>query len=176
MIRVSQTWDTLTLKDKFMNIKRVNIPVLVARDAYVGQYNNHDLFAVYLEKNAFWKILNVLEDDTVIYTTDAVWVPKVVSGREYQNMAIQHNSQLSAKMSPLDDVERKYLKALIKPFRDKVTGIIKVHSDLTLRDYITIRLGNAMFDDRINLPYFKTGSMYVKMDAGRQYTPDELGL
>ena len=102
--------------------------------------------------------------------------PKVVTGRQYQQMTIQHNNQLMAEMSPLDDAERKYLKALIKPFRDKVTGIIRIHSDLTLRDYITIRLGNAMFDDRINLPFFKAGSMYVKMVAGRLYTPDELGL
>lgn len=175
-IRVSQTRDTLTLKEKFMNIKRTNIPVLVAHDAYVGQCNNHGLFAVYLEKNAFWKILNVLEDDTVIYTTDNVWVPKVVSGREYQQMTIQHNSQLIAEMSPLDDVERKYLKAVIKPFRDKVTGIIKVYSPSGKNAYISIRLGNAMFDDRVNLPYFKHDSMYRKMDSGRTYTVEELGL
>lgn len=159
-----------------MNIKKENIPVLVAPDAYVGTWDNHCIFSVYLEKNAFWKISHVDDDDMVIYTTGDNWNPKVVTGHQYQQMTIQHNSQLIAEMSPLDDVERKYLKAVIKPFRDRVTGVIKVYNSSGDKAYISIRLGRTMFDDRVNLPYFEQDSMYRKMDSGRMYTVEELGL
>ena len=159
-----------------MNIKKENIPVLVAPDAYVGRWNNHCIFSVYLEKNAFWKISHVGEDDMVIYTKDDNCKPYVLSGKEYQKLTIQHNNQLLAEMSPLDKVERQYIKAIIKPFRDKVTGIIKVPNSCGEKSYISIRLGNAMFDDRVNLPYFNSNSMYLKMETGRMYHVDELGL
>ena len=159
-----------------MNIKRENTPVLVRRECYVGKCNMHDLFAVYLENKAFWKIGNVCESDMVIYSTDHIWPPKEVSGREYQQMTIQHNNQLFAEMSPLDKDEKKYLKAIIKPFRNKVTGIIKVRNSSGEKSYISIRLGNTMFDDRVNLPYFNSNSMYLKMETGRMYHVDELGL
>ena len=91
-------------------------------------------------------------------------------------MTTQHNNQLIAEMSPLDNAERKYLKDIIKPFRDKVTGIIKVPTSCGEKCYISIRLGNAMFDDRVNLPYFNSNSMYLKMETGRMYHVEELGL
>ena len=158
-----------------MNIKKENIPVLVAPNAYVGTCNNHCIFSVYLEKDAFWKISNVDDNDMVIYTTDTSWNPKVITGQQYQKMTIQHN-KLIAEISPLDKVERKYLKTIIRPFRDKVTGIIKVPTMNGEKFYISIRLGNAMFDDRVNLPYFNKNSMYLKMETGRMYNVDELGL
>ena len=158
-----------------MNIKKENIPVLVAPDAYVGRWNNHCIFAVYLEKNAFWRISHVGDYDMVIYTKEDNCKPYLLSGSEYQKIAIQHNKQLIAEISPLDKEERKYLKAIIRPFRDKVTGIIKVHSS-DEESYISIRLGNAMFDDRVNLPYFNSNSMYIKMETGRMYHVEELGL
>ena len=159
-----------------MNIKKENIPVLVAPNAYVGACNNHCIFSVYLEKNAFWKISHVGDNDMVIYTTDNIWNPKVITGKQYQQLTIQHNNQLLVEMSPLDKEERKYLKAIIKPFRDKVTGIIKVPTSSGEKSYISIRLGNAMFDDRVNLPYFNSNSMYLKMETGRMYHVEELGL
>lgn len=155
-----------------MNIKKTNIPVLVAREAYVGQYNHHDLFAVYLERNAFWKILNVLEDDTVIYTTDSVWVPKVVSGKEYHQMTIQHNNQLLAERSPLDKGERRYLKGVINPIRDKVKYIVKL-ADGVMNEYIHV---SFILDGYLSFPDFEIGKMYKGMELGKHYTPDELGL
>ena len=159
-----------------MNIKKENIPVLVAPNAYVGTWNKHCIFSVYLEKNAFWKISHVDDNDIVIYTTEDNCNPQVASGIGYQQMTIQHNNQLFAEMSPLDNEERKYLKAIIKPFRDKVTGIIKVPTSCGEKAYISIRLGNAMFDDRVNLPYFNSNSMYIKMETGRMYHVEALGL
>ena len=157
-----------------MNIKKENIPVLVAPNAYVGACNNHCIFSVYLEKNAFWKISHVDDNDMVIYTTWDSWNPKVVTGHQYQQMTIQHNNQLIAEMSPLDDAERKYLKALIKPFRDKVKYIMRV-KDINLEEnYILISFNRA--SDCITLPNFKRGTMYKGMEEGKKYTLSELGL
>lgn len=153
-----------------MNIKRENIPVLVASNAYVGTCNNHCIFSVYLEKNAFWKISHVDNDDMVIYTTDGMCKPVRLTGKEYQQWTIQHNNQLLAKMSPLDNGERKYIKAVIKPFRDKVRYIIK-HNDGS-EEYITIDVG----DGSLIYPNFAKGTMYKGMELDKLYSPDELGL
>ena len=157
-----------------MNIKKENIPVLVASDAYVGRWNNHCIFSVYLEKNAFWKISHVDEDDMVIYTKEDNCKPYVLSGKEYQQLTIQHNNQLIAEMSPLDDAERKYLKAIIKPFRDKVKYITKANNTLLEENYIVIACNHNY--DYITLPNFKKDTMYKGMEEDRIYTPDELGL
>ena len=85
-----------------MNIKKENIPVLVSKHAYVGRWNNHCIFSVYLEKNALWKISHVGDDDMVIYTKDDNCKPYVLSGIEYKQLTIHHNNQLIAEMSPLD--------------------------------------------------------------------------
>ena len=157
-----------------MNIKKENIPVLVAPNAYVGTCNNHCIFSVYLEKNAFWKISHVDYNDMVIYTTGDSWNPKVVTGHQYQQMTIQHNNQLIAEMSPLDNTERKYLKAIIKPFRDKVKYITKATNTLLEENYIVIACNHNY--DYITLPNFKKDTMYKGMEEDRKYTLDELGL
>lgn len=71
----------------------------------------------------------------------------------------------------LDDVEREYLSAVIKPFRDKVTSIYKLNSN-EHKEYILINLE----DDFTNMPYFEAGTMYKGMETGKRYTLEELGL
>lgn len=77
----------------------------------------------------------------------------------------------------LDEVEKKYLSAVIKPFRDDVRDIRKMQSIYRLPDdgkeYIKIRMRS---DEEINLPYFRKGTMYKGMELGRRYTLEELGL
>lgn len=70
----------------------------------------------------------------------------------------------------LDDVERRYLSAVIKPFRDKVEYITK--KPLVYTEYIYIHT----YADNIMLPRFKEGTMYKGMKTNREYTPEELGL
>ena len=157
-----------------MNIKKENIPVLVAPNAYVGKCNNNCIFSVYLEKNAFWKISHVGDNDMIIYTTDNSFEPKVITGQQYLKLTIQHNNQLLAEMSPLDKEERKYLKAIIKPFRDKVKYIMRV-KDINLdENYILISFNRA--SDCITLPNFNRDKMYKGMKEGVKYSIEELGL
>lgn len=81
--------------------------------------------------------------------------------------------QQEYKKPILDDVEREYLSAVIKPFRDKVTNIYKLDFDYNeYKEYILINLE----DDYINMPNFATGTMYKGMEAGKEYTLEELGL
>ncbi len=71
----------------------------------------------------------------------------------------------------LDEVEKEYLKAVIKPFKNRVAGISKevcVDGDC----YINIDLLNEC----INFPYFKKETMYRGMEPYKIYTLKELGL
>ena len=72
----------------------------------------------------------------------------------------------------LDDVERKYLSAVIRPFRDKVLYIAKRSTMDRRKEHIYIDLT----DDVITLPCFMKGTMYKGMKTDKEYTPKELGL
>ena len=74
------------------------------------------------------------------------------------------------KKEILDEVEKEYLRAVIKPFRKSITYIIKeTFSD---KEYIELGLDY----DVIDLPYFKKGKMYKGMKEDKEYTLEELGL
>lgn len=79
----------------------------------------------------------------------------------------------------LDEVEKEYLKAVIKPFRDTVKTIIKI--DLNHEGVCEfIRIDHDEYDSRllgtINLPNFKKGTMYKGMEVNKEYTLEDLGL
>lgn len=72
----------------------------------------------------------------------------------------------------LDDTEKRYLKAVIRPFKNKVNHISK--KDCYDGDcYISIEIDD---DGDINLPYFKKETMYNGMEDNKEYTLKELGL
>ena len=77
----------------------------------------------------------------------------------------------------LDEVERKYLSYVIKPFRNKIDTISKLYTynniDYENNEYIYL----AMKDKRgYSLPLFKQGTMYKGMQQGKHYKLKELGL
>lgn len=80
----------------------------------------------------------------------------------------------------LDEKEKEYLSAVIRPFRKKVKYIKKVDICWGCNknyEYISGELGNK--DDVIDtlaLPYFPKGSMYKGMETDKKYTLEELGL
>lgn len=72
----------------------------------------------------------------------------------------------------LDDTEKRYLKAVIRPFKNRVRYI----SNKEWYDgdrYIFIVLDSG---EHIALPYFKKGTMYNGMKDNKEYTLKELGL
>ena len=71
----------------------------------------------------------------------------------------------------IDDVEREYLSAVIKPFRKKISYIRK--SKDFRKKYIKIVLCDG---DSMYFPYLANNAMYKGMKIDRNYTLEELGL
>ena len=81
---------------------------------------------------------------------------------------------LEAEDSILDEKERKYLSGVIRPFRDRITDIIKHKSyDFENKEYIVIHCNQS---ETTLFPYFEKGSMYKGMELNKEYTLKELGL
>ena len=73
----------------------------------------------------------------------------------------------------LDEKEKEYLSAVIKPFRNRVTSVRKWYNGIDYR--IIIALDNN--ENLCQLPRFPVGSeMYMGMDINKCYTLQELGL
>ena len=70
----------------------------------------------------------------------------------------------------LDEKEKEYLRAVIRPFRKRVTAIVKIPCGS--KEYIKIFLEY----DKACLPDFKKETMYKGMQTNKEYTLKELGL
>ena len=75
----------------------------------------------------------------------------------------------------LDPAEKKYLSAVIKPFRNKVYAIAK-YDDGDDNYYIQIMIKQNVYFEYIDFPYFKKGTMYKGMELKKEYTLEQLGL
>ena len=73
----------------------------------------------------------------------------------------------------LDDVEREYLSAVIKPFRKKISCIRKSKDFRKGKNYIKIEFCDG---DRMFFPNLSNDEMYKEMELDRNYTLEELGL
>lgn len=72
----------------------------------------------------------------------------------------------------LDDVEKAYLSAVIKPFRDRVKYITK-YIYPAKEEYLLIVMYNG---ERMSFPTFKKETMYKGMKVYEEYTLEDLGL
>ncbi len=72
----------------------------------------------------------------------------------------------------LDEVERKYLSGVIRPFRDNIKSI-KKYGFPTGREYIHIETKD---NDMMDMFPFKPNTMYKGMKLGKEYTLKELEL
>ena len=70
----------------------------------------------------------------------------------------------------LDKDDKRYIKSVIRPFKDRVKYITKRNSDLG-REFISITLNDNFI---INLPFFEKGTMYENMEADKLYTLEDL--
>lgn len=77
------------------------------------------------------------------------------------------------KESILDDVEKEYLSAVIKPFRKKISCIRKSKDPRKRKNYIKIEFCDG---DRMFFPNLANDTMYKGMKLDRNYTLEELGL
>lgn len=73
----------------------------------------------------------------------------------------------------LDEEEKEYLSAVIRPFKDRVDYIAKQGCE---KEYIKIELKNENYWEWFSLPYFEKDTMYKGMELDKKYTLKELGL
>lgn len=78
-----------------------------------------------------------------------------------------------AKEPVLDEVEREYLSATIKPFRKMIAYIVKAQDFDDGKQCIRIILQNG---DGMHFPYLDDDEMYKGMEVNKDYSLEELGL
>lgn len=86
---------------------------------------------------------------------------------------VEYETVFERKEEILDEIEKKYLANVIRPFKDKIIGIKKCGSTSPTKTYIRIVVRN---ESDITFPDFETNTMYQRMEVGKKYTLEELGL
>ena len=82
---------------------------------------------------------------------------------------------LEQDYSLLDEKEKAYLSAVIRPWREQITYIAKCGNDKY--QFIDIEYKDAGgCREEIELPCFESNTMYQGMELGREYSLEELGL
>ena len=76
----------------------------------------------------------------------------------------------------LDDVEKKYLSYVIKPFRNRIKYFFKFPCANGDYEAIAAVMKGRDYYDSLSFPKFKKGSMYKGMELTKQYSIEELGL
>ncbi len=79
----------------------------------------------------------------------------------------------------LDDIEKRYLRGVIRPFRGRVDMIQKIKSSIDGFEHIKMYVsypGSSALQSSLMLPAFESGTMYTGMECMRQYTVSELEL
>lgn len=84
----------------------------------------------------------------------------------------KYNTIYEHKPEILDKDDKRYIKGVIRPFRDEVKYITKRSGDLG-REFISITLNDNFI---INLPFFAKGTMYDNMEADTLYTLEDLNI
>ena len=87
------------------------------------------------------------------------------------------NFSVTPKSQILDQVEKRYLSAVIRPFRDRILCIVKSKAIDCEYEYIEISVKSIYGGvTDIEFPLFKANTMYKGMKVNREYTLDQLDL
>ena len=93
--------------------------------------------------------------------------------KELEENDIKNYAKLKCEPAPvLDVVEKRYLKNVLRPFKDDVEFICKYSSGFNGKEYIYIKFKY----DQSMLPYFDKDTMYKNMELDKKYTLEELGI
>ena len=80
---------------------------------------------------------------------------------------------LQFRKDVLDKKERKYLKAVLRPFRNRVVRVTKLKFPGCSDYYLRVDLKDG---DSLAFPNFPAGAMYNGMELYHEYTLEELGI
>ena len=98
-----------------------------------------------------------------------------LSDEEIMWLMASSNKKIVFQKEILDNEERKYLKEVIRPFRDRVDYIEKSRNSFADDEcYIEISVDDG--EDSTFLPNFNMNDMYLGMEFNREYSLEELGL
>lgn len=122
---------------------------------------------IFVDKTSDYGFSNINEQ--LKYFNDDVSIIKVERPVKYETM-FERKEEILEEI--LDEVEKKYLADVVRPFRSKVRSVYKIASICSNKEFINIQLR----DENFTLPYFKKGTMYKEMQTGKRYTLEKLGL
>ena len=134
-----------------------------------------------IQKGFFHDSFTIKEDDGRGFPQWFFWpedIAYIVKQKHFKSLPNNYTGTIEVKngfiqeKEILDEAEKRYLKAVIRPFKNKVNHISK--EDCYDGDcYISIELND---EEDIKLPYFKKETMYNGMEDNKEYTLKELGL
>lgn len=123
---------------------------------------------IFFDKTSAYSFESI--DEQLRYFNDNVSIVKVERPVKYKTVFERVEEE---KKEILDETEREYLKAVIKPFKKRVKFISKTESNMLFeKELLLIQLN----DDDLILPYFEKETMYKGMELGKKYTLEELGI
>lgn len=97
-------------------------------------------------------------------------------GKEYDIVKVERATKyemvFERKEEILDEVEKKYLADVIRPFRQHIMFISKIGFDR--EEFLKIDFKRPA--NSFSLPFFEKNSMYKGMKVDQKYTLEELGL
>ena len=119
-----------------------------------------------------------IEEDTRFskWTFESDDIEYVVKQKHFKSLpndytgTIEVENGIIKEKEILDEAEKRYLKAVIRPFKDRVKFIFK--TEYAGGYCIEILLNN----NKMIFPNFKKGTMYNGMGKNKKYTLKELGL
>lgn len=169
--------------------------VRVRKDLVVGRTYGTDTFVKEM-KNLKGKIylIKQVNYDTLRYTLkDCGWwnwtdeMLEKVNLEDFIKQFLDKNKELfknfdvnfTVKPKPqiLDEVEKRYLSNVIRPFRDRFVCIVKSNAIDCEYEHIEISVKSIYGGvTDIEFPYFKANTMYKGMIPNKCYNLEELGL
>lgn len=155
-------------KGKAAVIKSYYMPLYLSGNVEMKNVNNYRYRLDIDEGNWSWSssMLEKVEDKKHFKS-----LPRDFTGTiKVENGFI--TEMVKEKKEILDKVEKEYLSAVIKPFKEKVTCIV-IRELSASKCYLFI---DVIGGDGFALPNFKHGTMYKNMEFDRRYTLNELGL
>lgn len=188
------------MKERILKVKDVDDVIFCCR-VVTKDGTSRDVYAMRAYSGDFWQLKKGIQENDRIHVyfiepghTNSIFT---FTGKQYLEMARKHNFRLIKSKKPsinfdpkfkvimdefleqkssvgiLDKVEKEYLGAVIKPFRDQVDYIEKYSFDDEDEEFICIIFKD---DHSFSFPTFKKGAMYAGMLPLKEYTLKELGL
>ena len=141
-----------------------------------------------MNKNIKLKVGDILtyqiSNENVVETTVNGWAGKSIKEFEnvhpsYKVLKLERPQTIYKFKEVLDEKEKEYLSAVIRPFKKRVIRIEKIKTLYGNSEFINIVLYSSIScnkEESIQLPYFKKGKIYKGMKRDKKYTLKELGL